>query len=262
MNSHKMKIKFLLPTIAIFLTMMTACKKNTEVYNEEYPVANFFSLKLGDSTLYRLDSLEFTVDLQDPQVLNSYLVKEFVEDTLRDNLNQPIWKIVRYINNDTTGKGFWQFLGQYFISIQQYQVDIIENNLRFIKLKAPVRENFSWKGNSFLPNEAYPQYDFSIDNNMAGWNYSYLNVGTTESLSGNNISFSNICTVEHVNQNININPETGDVSNFESFSSNEVSVEKYAVGKGLIYKEQKLWEFQPTRGKKIGYILKLWRINQ
>jgi hypothetical protein len=211
--------------------------------------------------MYRLDSLEFTVKLQNANILNSYLVKEFVTDTLRDNLNQLLWKITRYSNKDTSGKGFWQYLGDYYVRIQQYQVDIIENNLNFIKLKAPVRESFSWTGNSILPVEAYPQFDFSIDDNMAGWNYNYLSVGATEVLEDNTSPFTGVCTIEHVNQSLNVDEEFNDVISSEVFASKELSIEKYAANKGLVYKEQALWEYQPTRGKKIGFVLKMWRIN-
>ncbi len=257
-----MKLKTIIAVTIFSLTFFMACKKSSEEFVEQYPVSTFFNIKIGDSAFYRLDSLEFTVELQDPNILNSYLVKEIVSDTLRDNLNQKVWQITKYITKDTSGNGFWRYWGEYYITIKENQVDITENNLRFIKLKAPVRENFSWKGNSFLPGEPYPQYDFSIDNNMSSWDYTYLSVGKNEPAASGGSTYTNVCAVEQINQSSNINLVANNIINRDGFASREKSLEKYAPDTGLIYRELTLWEFQPTKGKIIGFISKMWRVNK
>ena len=175
-----------------------SCTKTTENYTDKYPADAFFSLHLGDSSFFRLDSLEFTSAKQDPVQISSYLIKEEVVSIERDNLNRPMWKINRLISKDTTGKGPWFNNGYYFIQILNQQVDIIEDNLRFIRIKSPVRTNFTWKGNSYLPAEAYPEYDFSIDNNMQNWNYYYKDVGTTETAGISGSPYDNEIGRAHV----------------------------------------------------------------
>jgi hypothetical protein len=241
---------------------LTSCKKTTESFIDNYPPNSFFSLKVGDSAFFRMDSLEFTPGKQDPNKTTSYLVKEEVASIEKDNLDRPMWKINRSINKDTTGNGLWKSDSYYFIQILDQQVDIIENNLRFIRIKAPVRTNFFWKGNSYLPSEAYPEYDFSIDNNMPNWNYLYKNVGSTERIGNNNKPFDQVTTIELIDQSINVSENNNDIIAQNNFASREKWVEQYAQDIGLIYKEQILWEYQPVKQKKIGFLLKMWRVNQ
>ena len=241
--------------------VLSSCQKTNEEFTEEYPVESFLSLKLRDSSFFRLDSLELTPFRQDFSKFNSYLVKEEVADIVYDNLNQPFWKINRFINKDTTGKGNWNSYGYYLIAARNNQLIMIEDNWRFIKMNAPVRNNFIWKGNSFLPNEAFPEYDFSIDNNMLKWDFTYTDVGSTEIVGNNSESFEKVVTIQQTDQALNVD-NNNNILIANSFATREKSIEKYAQNTGLVYREQILWEFQPTKGKKIGFMLKMWRINK
>jgi hypothetical protein len=256
------KCRFVFIAFYVGGIMLSACEKTNEEYTDNYPPATFFSLKVGDSIFFRLDSLEFTATKQNATLLNKYLIKEEVVSIQKDNLNRPMWKINRSINNDTTGNGLWRSYGYYFIQILDQQVDIIENNLRFIRIKSPVRANFFWKGNSYLPTEVYPEYDFSIDNNMLNWNYLYKNVGSTEKIGDNIELFKNVITVELIDQSVNVNETNNEVFSLNNFASREKWIEQYAQNIGLVYKEQILWEYQPIKGKKIGFLLKMWRVYQ
>lgn len=259
-----MRIKSIFSETILLLVsciMLSACEKTKEDFTEEYPVESFLSLKLRDSAFFRLDSLELTPFRQDFSKFNSYLVKEEVTDIVYDNLNQPFWKINRFINKDTTGKGPWNAYGYYLLAARDNQLLMIEDNWRFIKMSAPVRNNFFWKGNSYLPNEAYPQYDFSIDNNMIKWNFTYTDVGNTETVGYNNKAFEKVVTIEQINQSLNAD-DNNNILVSNSFATREKSIEKYAQNIGLVYREQVLWEFQPTKGKKIGFMQKMWRINK
>jgi len=245
--------------VAIFI--LSSCQKTNESFTEEYPVESFLSLKLGDSSFFRMDSLELTPFRQDFSKFNSYLVKEEVTDIVYDNLNQPFWKINRFISRDTTGDIRWNAYGYYLIAARNNQLIMIEDNWRFIKMNAPVRNNFIWKGNSYLPNEAYPQYDFSIDNNMLKWDFTYTDVGITEIVGYNSNAFENVVTIQQTDQTLNVD-NNNNILVSNSFATREKSIEKYAKNIGLVYREQILWEFQPTKGKKIGFMLKMWRINK
>jgi len=247
--------------MALCFILINSCQKTKEEFIEEYPVQSFLPLKKGDSSFFRLDSIELTPFRQNFSAFNSYLIKEEVTDTVYDNLNQPYWKINRFIKKDTTGKGFWNDYGYYLIAAKKDEMIMMEENLKFVKMKAPVRTSFFWKGNSYLPNEAFPEYDFSIDNNMLKWNYTYLDVGTSEIIGTNDQPFDNVVTIEHVDQILNAD-FNNNILLSNSFASREKSIEKYAKNIGLVYREQTLWEYQPTKGKKIGYMLKMWRINK
>lgn len=261
--SLKNKLTVLLLSSLTSILLLSSCDKTTENYTDNYPPSSFFSLKVGDSCFFRIDSLEFTSSRQNANQLNSYLLKEVVSSIEYDNLNRPMWKINRYLNKDTTGEELvWINSGYYFIQILEQEVNIIENNLRFIRIKSPVRTNFFWKGNSYLPNEAYPEYDFSIDNNMQNWNYLYANVGTTETIGYDNEIFQNVITIEQINQSINVNEVNNEFISATNFASREKWFEQYAQNIGLIYKEQILWEYQPIKQKKIGFLLKMWRVNR
>ena len=261
MSVKKISLKIIL-FCAIVSAWLSSCKKSTENFIDAYPVASFFSLKIGDSAFFRMDSLEFTPSKQDPSLLNSYLIKEEVVSIERDILNQTMWKINRFINKDTTGNGVWRSNGYYFIQILNQQVNFIENNLRYIRIKSPVRTNFSWKGNTALPTEAYPDYDFSIDNNMLNWNYFYKEVGGAEIIGYSKDIYDKTITVELIDQSTNVNDDNNSIISSNNFASKEKWIEKFAQNVGLIYKEQILWEYQPVKQRRVGFLLKMWRIKK
>lgn len=245
----------------VFATIISSCKKEKDLWQAQPSPEKLFPLELGKVDFFRLDSL--TIDTKEESLVpNNYLIMEIVTAKSTDNLNRPVWRVERFISKDTTGKSEeWFPAGNYFVSEYPDKIEVIENNLRFIKLSAPLKRYHSWKGNSYLPADAYQNvFEFSIDNNMPNWNYTYSGINDSVQLPLD-LAFNKVTTISHIDQSFNVNESTNTIVSKENFATREKSLEQYAEGVGLIYREQILWEYQPNRGNLNGYMLKMWRVN-
>ena len=176
-------------------------------------------MHLGSYIIYRMDSLKFiNVGSQDTTI--SYLAKEIVEDSITDNLGRPSYRVVRYLS-DTTGSAPWTPSIAYMVTPLKGSVEVVENNLRFIKLVTPVQDYISWKGNAYIDTKNDSLLLF-----MDGWDYTYTNTGLPFNVLAGTIPAS--VTVNEAN-NIYTTPDS-------SYIQTIISQEVYGKGIGFIYK--------------------------
>ena len=121
-----------------FLASVTSCEKETEEFKTD-TVADYMPLTVGKYITYRLDSTVFT-NFQRNTEIHRYQVKHIVDAAVPDNLGRPGYRILRYLR-DSTGTQPWVENGTYFISPLADQVEVVEDNLRFIKLHLPFKLN-------------------------------------------------------------------------------------------------------------------------
>jgi hypothetical protein len=228
-----------------FIIMLTifSCKRQIEVtdpydYDPER-MAEIMPLESGKYITYRLDSLVFTNFGQNPEV-HSYKVKHVIDALLTDNLGRPSYRVYKYITS-TSGAENWQPSGSYFITPLSNQVELIEDNLRVIKLRIPVKEGGEWKGNAYLPTDPYQPYgyDFSIDDDMKNWEFYFDTPEPSFSFNGNN--YTDISTVEQQADSSNV-----PIIAPQSYAYKSRSVDKYSKNIGLVYREFGMWEYQPN----------------
>ena len=225
--------------IAILTTLVlsfSSCSEETEELTFE-PVNNYIPLQKGKYITYRIDSL-VTTSFNAAFTTNSYQVKHVIDEQITDNLGRPSYRVYRYLNN-ADASGQWEPNGSYLITPLENKIELIEDNLRFIKLHSPIREDYSWKGNAYLPADAYEPfgYAFGNDNNMQKWDFTYTAPESSFTYKG--ITYSNVQTVEQQDYSLNI-PVTPSVI----VATRNRSVEKYAKDIGLVYREYTLWEYQ------------------
>jgi hypothetical protein len=99
-------------------------------------------------------------------------------------------------------------------------------------------------------------FDFSNDEDMNEWEYTYQDVGASLTLENKN--YDNTISVLQIADSANL-PIQAFVPASKSYW-----IEKYAKGVGLVYKEVELWEYQPpttVSGYRHGYGLKLTIID-
>ena len=123
----------------------------------------------------------------------------------------------------------------------------------------PIKTKYKWKGNKYTPTNPYHSlYNFSNDDNMNDWDFVYDNIQTSANINGK--TFSNVYTIEQINESINV-----PILSASSYAALTRSVEKYAKNIGLVYRELTLWEYQPNPGGpspyKIGFGIKMWLID-
>ncbi len=240
----------------IFPLIFFSCKKVTEQITNE-PLSDYIPLQAGKYITYRIDSTVFTNFGRNVEI-HSYQVKHVVDAQITDNLGRPSYRIFRY-TRDTAGTQPWVSTGTYFITPLTADVELIEDNLRFIKLVLPIQQSNTWKGNTYLPPGPYESvYNFSIDGGMQDWDFTYSQFDSTMSYAGNN--YTNVWTIEEANDSINV-----PITNLSAYASETKSIDKYSKNIGLVYREYVLWEYQPDpngpSGYRVGFGIKEWMID-
>ena len=214
------------------LFFFSSCKKTeTAAY---IPVNDYYPLQAGSSFIYRLDS---TIDAPfgTALVVHSYLLKDSIESTFNDNLGRLSYRVYRYITDTLQLEG-WQYLSTYYITPTTTTVEVMDdNNYRFIKLTAPVVNGGSWMGNSFIDTQSGSSTVQYLD----GWNYTYQNTNLPYTVVKGEID----STVTVVQDDETIPDQPFDPNYYQQ---RNYSVEVYAKGIGLIYKNFLHWTWQTT----------------
>ena len=243
-----------------FLFSITSCEKETEEFKTE-AIADYLPLAVGKYITYRLDSTVFT-NFGTVEETHRYQVKHVVDAQIPDNLGRPSYRIFRYLR-DSSGNQPWVENGTYFITPLTNEAEIIEDNLRFIKLHLPFKLNTDWKGNKYLADDPYASlYTFFNDDNMNEWDYSIDQFDNTTTIG--NKPVSDVYTVFQIDESIN-----APVTNLSQPGYRTLASDKFAKNIGLVSRDFILWEYQPpapgsppsTAGFKTGFGIKMWMID-
>jgi hypothetical protein len=242
--------------LAILVSSLFSCNEKEEFVTDK--ISEYMLQIPGKYITYRLDSLVFTNFGRNIET-HRYQVKEQVDALITDNLGRPSYRVYRYLR-DSLGLTPWQPAGTYLLTPLPDQAELIDDNLRFIKLHMPVKDGFSWKGNKYLPADPYGSlYNFSNDDNMADWDFFYDGGSSSFSYRGNN--YANVYSIEEADESINY-----PISSPSSFAYRSRAVEKYSKTIGLVYREYELWEYQPNTGQPggpyyTGFGIRMWMID-
>ncbi|MFT4016516.1 hypothetical protein DC498_02620 [Terrimonas sp.] len=229
--------KYILPfTILLLISTLPFCKKQTDSYT---PVSSstYYPAAVGKYIQYRLDSVVFTNFDRDREV-HSYQVKDSIDAAITDNLGRPGFRIRRMIR-DLDGTTPWQDNATFMATVLPNSVEYVENNLRFIKLVTPVKNDYYWEGNSYIftgttensSSTSESPYDFYFK-----WNYIYQNAEQPFVVNGTTVE--NTVTVLQQDQSTG-NP----VAYPASYADSTYSVEVYGKDIGLIYKDFIHWVY-------------------
>lgn len=243
-----MKKIFLLLTV-ISALFIASCNKDPEVY-EAGTVKEYAPLLIGKYISYNLDSTVF-INFGTKDTVIKYQVKHQVDALITDNLGRPAYRIIRYRRK--TAANPWVPDNTFMAVPTDFAMEFIENNMRFLKLKGPVREGYIWKGNSYIDT-------YSLNSNVKyldDWNYTYDSVNVKKTIG----TFMLDSTI-HVAQR---NEVIGNPRDANSYSEINFSSENYAKGLGLVYRNFLHIEYQPPRpgvgAYRIGYGVKMTMID-
>ncbi len=247
--------------LALAVISLLSCNKKEEYATDK--LSDYIPLSTGKYITYRLDSMVFTNFGRNTEI-HKYQVKHVIDAKINDNAGRPCYRVYVYIR-DSAGLQPWVPAGNtYLITPLADQVEVTENNLRFIKIHAPITDAFSWKGNRYLPSDTCggpycPLYKFSNDDEIQNWDFYYN--GNASSFSYRGINYSNVITVEEANESFNV-----PIVVAGSYAARTRAVEKYAKNTGLVYREYELWEYQPNTGNpagpyKTGFGITMWMID-
>lgn len=222
-------MKKALLALTLVFVLLEGCKKSSETLS--YPaISDYAPLTVGKYITYSLDSTLY-INFGVTKVVHSYEVKYVVDAEITDNNNEPAFRIIRYIRS--TGEPNWASDATFMVKNTGNSLEFVENNMRFIKLKQPIRDGYSWKGNSYFDTQS----QFSDFNYMDDWDYQYSDIGQSETIGSK--YFDEVLTVTQRDETIGIPAEP------EYYSEINYSIEKYAKGVGMVYKEFYHDEYQP-----------------
>lgn len=216
----------LLFTSLIFIS----CKKQTDNIAPE-PVNNYYPLQVGKYINYKLDSTVY-INFGQKDTIIHYLAQDRVDAQITDNLGRPAYRVIRYLRKDTTQS--WAPDNTFMVVPTGSSIEYVENNLRFLKLTSPIKQDFSWKGNSYIDT-------YSINSDLKyldDWDYMYDSVGLP--LTINSLTFDSTIKVAERDEFLGQDPSIPGTQ----YAEKTFSEEKYAKGVGLIYREFLHWEYQ------------------
>lgn len=206
-------------SLSFLVILLFGCSKSNPLQTDT--PADYYPMHVGNYIIYRMDSLKF-INVGSEDTLISYLAKDVVQDSITDNLGRPSYRVIRYLS-DTTGTAEWVPSIAYMVTPLKGSVEVVENNLRFIKLISPVQDGISWLGNAYIDTKS----DDSPVPYLDGWNYVYDSTGLPFSVLAGTIPQAVI--VDEAND------ITG--SSDGSYTQTIFSEEVYGKGIGPIYKK-------------------------
>lgn len=188
-------------------------------------------MEIGQYIDYNLDSTVF-LEFGTIETVLRYQAREVVEGIVHDNSDRESFRVVRYLRNNENED--WRPSITFMVTPLSNTVEVVENNLRYVKLASPIRQDFSWKGNSYID-------DFSTDLDlgyMGNWDYTYDSVGISQSVGA--LTFDNTLKVDQIDETLGHDPDIPGTL----YAERNFSYEKYAKGIGLIERNFLHWEYQ------------------
>ncbi|MCB0629436.1 MAG: hypothetical protein R2824_18310 [Saprospiraceae bacterium] len=201
-------------------TLLAACSKsNLEDFDLQLGY-EYFPLEVGQSRTYAVDSI-----IYDPaQLVNridtlSGFLREDIVDTLQSVSGDVIYRIERYYRRDESQN--WQIHSVVTSSRDEEEAVFTENNLRFLKLRFPLKTDAEWKGTAYFPEDTEVEVAGESLEFYKDWNTKVLERRENYALEA--ASYSDVYLLE--------------LANFENLIEYRYGLEAYAPGKGLIYQE-------------------------
>ena len=222
--------KAVFPCLVISVLILSACSKKTEDFKTA-AISDYFPLQTGKFITYSLDSTVVYLNFGASKAVISYQVKYVVDSLITDNLGRPAYRIFRYIRK--TPADSWQADNTFMAVPTTNGMELIENNFRYIKMKLPISEGYSWKGNSFIDTYSLNSMVKYLDN----WDYTYDSLNFPAKIGA--------LTIDSTLKVAQRDEVIGDPTNPNSYSEINYGEEKYAKGIGLVYRRFLHLEYQP-----------------
>ena len=196
---------YLIFILLVFFTIQISCKKDASISPISVNNKNYFPLEKERYWVYKVDSFYYN-DFTSSIDTFSFELKEYIESEIKDDKGNTSFKVERYYRNNNTEN--WQLKRVWQASFLQNSALKTEENIRYVKLMFPIKQNLKWNGNAY--------------NTSGNQNFEYTDIHKKTSLG--TLDFDSVCTVLQMADT--------------SLISIEYHSEQYAANVGLIKKRK------------------------
>lgn len=218
--------------LAASALFLHSCKDESGVVDTA-PIEDYSPLVVGKYITYQLDSI-VPVNFGASLATRTFEVKYVVDAAITDGNGRPSFRIVRYMKQPNDS---WQSDATFLATATTNGLEFVENNLRYVKLRLPIRDGYEWPGNTHIDTYSLNSPVKYLDD----WDYMYDSVGVAT-----NVGSYNLEDVIKVDQRDEI---IGNPADPNSYSEINYGMEKYAKGIGLVYRRFLHTEYQPGTAK-------------
>lgn len=187
----------------------------------------FYPTQLNNQWIYELDSVTFDVGPTGIfQRKSSSYLREIVQDTFTDGTGALAYLITSEVSGHQDGP--WQYSGLAIVQPKFNGIEKVEDNLRFLKIKHPVKAGVKWDGTSYFDPRLRVMVEGEPIEIYKNWSSTYAQVDYLANHGG----------IDY--------PQAIKITLAESESKIELrkGFEVYAYGVGLVYKELQIMETQ------------------
>lgn len=216
-------MKYFIPIMA--LLFLFSCKTEEDTFEIENG-DEYFPLAIGQYAIYEMDSTIYDPNGMELVRQSITQLREEIVDTLRDNNQNLLYKIEQYTR--TADSLPWAIQNVYTTGIIDNQAQRTEENLKFIKMTFPIRDNRSWDGNVFFDESTIVIVAGETIEMFKSWDYRIREVDLVDTIGG--AVFEPVVLIEQADSD-------NEIELRESF-------EKYAPNVGLIYREIRILDTQ------------------
>ncbi|RMG82641.1 MAG: hypothetical protein D6707_02555 [Bacteroidetes bacterium] len=203
--------------IIIAVTAFFSCKKDNNISPVNF-YYDYFPVQTGFWRIYEVDSIvhdendDFTGKID----TFHYQIKEVIAEKFIDLSGDTAYRLERFIRNNPSDK--WKIKDVWYFNFYPSKIEMVEENLRLIKMIFPVKENATWDGNA---SNANPEQIYEYQN-------------THEPYVTDNFTFDSTATVL--------------IEDYENLIEKQLSKEVYAKNIGLIHKSVINIDYQAEGG--------------
>jgi hypothetical protein len=208
------------------LILSSCSKEEADSYQAAELQLDYFPLSIGKYAVYEVDSTIYDPNGAEMVYHTRTYFKEEVADTLTGPLGETIYRIERY--ERTADSLPWTISRVLSASIEGNRAIVTEDNLRFISLVFPPRENSRWNGLAFIDPEQVVQVAGESLLMFKGWDYSIPEPASSDSIGS--LFFPEVLTVQEAED--------------ENLIELRRSFSQYARGTGLVYRERWILDTQ------------------
>lgn len=218
------QVLLLLCTIGM-LGIWSGCNDTYETLPDDQLELSYFPTDIGKTWTYQVDSTIYSNFASTTFETTSYIHDEVIDMNV-DASGEERYVIRRSWRRSLEAE--WKVKDIWFMSRSNTQASQTVENIRTINLLFPPREGTQWDGNSFIREGFIVVVGGENIEMYKNWNYEILGEAKPELIGL--LNFDEVLEVQQAND--------------ENAIELRYSIEKYAKGVGLVYKEQKILDTQ------------------